>query len=210
MKDFIKDKITVKGNLFAGFTGGGVFSLFFLFLNIPLGASITASIVSYLAGLLIFAKANQQFDIKLSDVKIDDKRSGEILQEFRRKTNQLRIHSNSIRNSKIKAKVEDILSVLQKLDDNFIKDPSDIARARQFLVYYMDSTVKIVQFYIDLSAQNSNSKEVKDALTKGESILDLILHSFEVQHAKLLSNDVMDFNAEIEVLEKTLKMENME
>lgn len=210
MKEFLKDKITVKGNLFAGFTGGGVFSLFFLFLNLPLTASISASIVSYIAGLLIFAKASRESYIKMEDVKLDDKRSKEILYDFRKKTNQLRIHRNSMQNTKIKDKVDDIILVLEKMDENFVKDPSDINRARQFLVYYMDSTLKIVQFYIDLSAQNSNSKEVKDALKKGESILDLILHSFQVQHSKLLSNDVMDFNVEIELLEKTLKMENME
>ena len=43
-----------------------------------------------------------------------------------------------------------------------------------------------------------NQKEINTALAKSDSILDLILH-FQVQHSRSLSNDVMDFNTEIEV-----------
>jgi 5-bromo-4-chloroindolyl phosphate hydrolysis protein len=210
MKNFFKDKVTVKGNLFAGLTGGSVFSFFFLFLNLPLSASVPASIVSYIAGLLIFAKANQNYTLKYEIGTGETKRSKEILQEFRKKIDELKSHSSEIKNPKIKQKVENIILVVEKIYANFEKDPSDITRARQFLLYYMESTVKIIELYVDLSSQDAKSKEINAALAKSDSILDLILHAFQVQHSRSLSNDVMDFNTEIEVLERTLKMESME
>ncbi len=210
MKEFFKDKVTVTGNMFAGLTGGGVFSFFFLFLNLPLAASVPASIVSYIAGLMIFAKAKKEYSLKYEIGSGEGKRAKEILQEFQKKINELKLHSSGIKNLKIKNKAEEIISVVEKIYSNFEKDASDISQARQFLLYYMESTVKIIELYVDLSSQDSNSKELKTALTKGEAVLDLILHAFQVQQSRFLNNDVMDFNTEIEVLEKTLKMESME
>jgi 5-bromo-4-chloroindolyl phosphate hydrolysis protein len=181
-----------------------------LFLNLPLSASVPASIVSYIAGLLIFAKANQNYTLKYEIGTGETKRSKEILQEFRKKIDELKSHSSEIKNPKIKQKVENIILVVEKIYANFEKDPSDITRARQFLLYYMESTVKIIELYVDLSSQDAKSKEINAALAKSDSILDLILHAFQVQHSRSLSNDVMDFNTEIEVLERTLKMESME
>jgi 5-bromo-4-chloroindolyl phosphate hydrolysis protein len=115
MKNFFKDKVTVKGNLFAGLTGGSVFSFFFLFLNLPLSASVPASIVSYIAGLLIFAKANQNYTLKYEIGTGETKRSKEILQEFRKKIDELKSHSSEIKNPKIKQKVENIILVVEKI-----------------------------------------------------------------------------------------------
>jgi secreted Zn-dependent insulinase-like peptidase len=106
MKNFLKDKVTVKGNLFAGLTGGSLFSFFFLFLNLPLTVSMPASIVSYIAGLMIFAKANKDYNLNFDVSSGEGKRSKEILQEFLKRINDLKFHASSIKNAKIKQKEE--------------------------------------------------------------------------------------------------------
>ena len=57
----------------------------FFVLNLPLSASVPASIVSYIAGLLIFAKANQTYNIKYEIGTGETKRSKEFFKNFERK-----------------------------------------------------------------------------------------------------------------------------
>lgn len=210
MKDFFKQSITITGNFFAGLTGGGIFFLFFVFLNLHLLPSITAAIISYIAAFFIFAKARKSYELKINTGSIDEKNVRKILLEVKDKLNEIKVHSTAIKNGKIKNKIDEIANVVQKMYSNFEKDPEDIRKARQFILYYLESTAKIIRLYVELSSQDSNSKEIKASLERAETVLDVILHAFQVQHSRLLSNDVMDFNTEIEVLEKTLKMESME
>lgn len=110
----------------------------------------------------------------------------------------------------IREKVNRIVDVVDRIFENLKKDPKDIKAARQFLNYYLDSTITILEKYVQLSMHGAAGSELKTTLEKTESMLDNIEHSFEVQLGKLLSNDVMDLDTEIKLLEKTFKMEGLD
>lgn len=115
--------------------------------------------------------------------------------------------SRKIQDSNIKNKVKLILQSLDAMFENFEKDPRDIKISRQFLGYYLDATIKIIRKYIDLSEQKVLSPELTESLRKVDSILTSIKEAFDKHHAKLLNNDIMELDTEIEVMEKTMKLE---
>ena len=81
--------------------------------------------------------------------------------------------------------------------------------ARQFLSYYFDTSISIVNKYSQLSMQEVQSPEISRSLLKAENMLNSIDIAFDRQLARLLSNDVMDLDVEIETLEKTFKAEDL-
>ncbi|MDA3901034.1 MAG: 5-bromo-4-chloroindolyl phosphate hydrolysis family protein [Spirochaetes bacterium] len=109
----------------------------------------------------------------------------------------------------IREKVNSIIDVVDRIFECIKNDPTDIKAARQFLNYYLDSTITILNKYIELSKHSTASSEIEETLKKTEELLDTIHHSFEVQLGKLLSNDVMDLDTEITLLEKTFRMEGL-
>ena len=89
------------------------------------------------------------------------------------------------------------------------KSIKDIKRARQFVNYYLDSTVKIVTRYVELSNTQVITPETEKSLKKVEELMRTVKVSFEHQLQQLLEDDLLDLDTEVEVLKKTLKMEGM-
>ena len=117
--------------------------------------------------------------------------------------------SEKIKDPSVKEKVLEIREQVVKIFENFKNDPDDIKISRQFLSYYLDTTIKIIRKYIDLSSQKVISVELKESLKRVDEILVQIIDAFQKHHDKLIQNDIMDLDAEITVMEKTMKMEGM-
>jgi 5-bromo-4-chloroindolyl phosphate hydrolysis protein len=109
----------------------------------------------------------------------------------------------------VKAKIARIIQIIKNIFSNFERDPKDIKQAKQFLSYYLDTSITIVKKYRDLSAQNVRSPEIAATLAKAELMLDSIEKAFEKQHARLLRDDAMDLDTEIMTLEKTFNAEDL-
>ncbi|MEM7181931.1 MAG: 5-bromo-4-chloroindolyl phosphate hydrolysis family protein [Spirochaetota bacterium] len=154
-------------------------------------------------------KANSTKEEKLYS-NLDKFSSGidkETLQKALEKRKEIAQLSQKIQDPNIQDKVGLILQSLDSMFENFEKDPKDIKTSRQFLSYYLDATIKIIRKYIDLSEQKVISPELTESLRKVDSILSSIKEAFDKHHNKLLSNDIMELDTEIEVMEKTMKLE---
>jgi len=117
-------------------------------------------------------------------------------------------YKDLVKNDKIKHTIQEIIVVLKKILNDIEKDPANIKRTRRFLSYYLETTLKIITKYYELSKEEIVSDDLKKSLVKVESTLDSLKNTFVSYYKKLLDDDAMDLDAEIEVLEKTIKMEN--
>ena len=85
------------------------------------------------------------------------------------------------------------------------QDPSDLRRARKFLKVYLDgahdATVKYAQRQDDLAGDST-------MYVKFRSLLDDMERQFDRQYDKLLTNDRIDLDVEIDVLAERLKRES--
>lgn len=85
------------------------------------------------------------------------------------------------------------------------RDPRDATRARRFLNLYLDSAEKVTAEYARTHRQVRNRPLEQNF----RQLLIDMEDTFEAQHRKLLENDVLSLDVEIEVLNARLKREGV-
>jgi 5-bromo-4-chloroindolyl phosphate hydrolysis protein len=194
----------------SGVIGGGLFLVFFFFIQMSLLPSLLLGLAGFGgAYLFIYAfrpKPRIEFNIGEG---ITPQLLETTMKEGGEKIGVLIDCAKNINNPLVREKIGRIVDVIKGIFTNFEKDPKDIKQAKQFLSYYLDTSIKIVKKYRDLSAQNVRSPEIAATLSKAELMLDSIEKAFEKQHARLLRDDAMDLDTEIETLEKTFNAEDL-
>lgn len=192
MKDSSPDWILASVTAAAGFLATYVFASF------ALPVSLVISALAFASGSLLFRKKNALIEPPPPDLEAS-------LAEGRRKLNQIRALGRNIKNERL----ERVCKTIEKILAEIRRDPADLKRARQFLSYYLDSTINILEKYEKLSAQDIGDPAIRASLSRVESMIDTINLAFEKQLSHLLSNDVMDLDTELSLLEKTIQMEGL-
>ena len=100
--------------------------------------------------------------------------------------------------SKITARSRDILARIEK-------DPSDLRRARKFLKVYLEGALEATRKY----ARSQHELGDSEMYLKFRSLLDDMQGTFDDQYEKLLTNDRIDLDVEIDVLAERLNRETV-
>jgi 5-bromo-4-chloroindolyl phosphate hydrolysis protein len=172
--------------------------------NLALAAA--GAVAGLVAGFLIF-KRKPDADISLVSSGITPEMVAEALKEGRAQVADLRSIGLRVANPLVQFKVKQIADVADKILDDIKQDPADLKAARPFLNYYLDSTVKILERYAEISSKKVIDKDVAQSLKRVEDLLDAIRLSFHKQLAKLQENDMLDLDTEMSVLERTMKLD---
>ncbi|NPV02972.1 MAG: hypothetical protein HPY53_16480 [Brevinematales bacterium] len=204
----------MKTTLFAVIISGGTFLLFYFGLsNTGLPVAFGMSVAAFAGALLAspFRKPRPVSPPKpaekpaASPAKTAD--PGDLIEEGNRRIAEILENAKRIKNQEIKDKIAAIVEVSGRIFDDLRQDPSDVKKAKKFVLYYLDSTSIIVKKYADLSKYTYRNKDMDDTLKRAETLLDSIKEAFEKQLLALLENDVMDLDVEIKTLESTFKMD---
>jgi 5-bromo-4-chloroindolyl phosphate hydrolysis protein len=190
----------------AGLLGALVFLFFLIFLDAGILISVLCGSGGLVAGYFLF-RTNKPMKVELGGPEAAELQ--EALKEGEAKLAALRAGAKGIKNAAVGAKVEGIAVMVKRVLDQIRKDPHNLRNARQFLGYYLDATGKIVARYAELSAQGLQDSDLQASLRRVEGMLDTIRAAFEKQLARLLSDDVLDLDTELGLLEKTIKMEGL-
>lgn len=102
---------------------------------------------------------------------------------------------------RLKQTAKNILAYLEK-------HPEKIRSARQFIDYYQETASSLLQKYIELQETELGTEDVMRL--KGNTIkaIGTLNTAFEKQFQKLMYSEMLDMEAEIRLLEQTVKMEN--
>lgn len=126
-----------------------------------------------------------------------------------RKLVQLRKVAARVGDSRIRSKANGVCDAAARILSEIRQDPADLRKARNFLDYYLDATINVVDRYVSLSGRAVRTPEMESALQRAEASLDTIRSAYDKQLMQLLENDVMDLDVELRVLERTIKMEGL-
>lgn len=121
------------------------------------------------------------------------------------KVQELKKLSEQIKEQKLKAKLTGIISQGNKILRELEQSPVEVRKAKQFLNYYLDTTLNIVTKYIKLNSQQAANEEFIHVLNQFDKALDSIKIAFEKQMEMLLEDDLFDLAADISVLDKLVK-----
>lgn len=105
----------------------------------------------------------------------------------------------------MRQKVRDVVAAAGKVLHLIEEDPRDLRRARKFLNVYLDSAKTVTENYASVSAK-AHTPEME---AKYSAVLDDLKKTCEEQYAKLLENDTLDLDAQIEVLKTRLTREGL-
>lgn len=87
--------------------------------------------------------------------------------------------------------------------------PERIAVARQFVSYYLDAALNILEGYLELRDSGGASAEVRESLGDAESALADIERAFAKILEKIMEQDLINLDVEIAVLQKAIKADNL-
>lgn len=104
-----------------------------------------------------------------------------------------------IRIDGIQRHTEDILECMRT-------DPRDVAPGTRFLDRYLKAAHKVVDEYTRFSGKDKEIVSVSQVLEKSQELMARLETAFASEHNNLLQNDVVDFSAELKVLDTLLKM----
>lgn len=181
---------------------GGAFIASYLFFDVGVFVSLVISALFFTSGALLFRTGKADASLRVADLE-------PALIEGKKKLAGIVAFKKQIRDEVIIGKVNTICLTVEKILAEVKRDPGDLKAARQFLSYYLDATINILNKYVTLSMQNVSDSGIKSSLRRVESMLDTIANAFEKQLTRLLSNDVMDLDTELSLLEKTIQMEGL-
>ncbi|MCY9849485.1 5-bromo-4-chloroindolyl phosphate hydrolysis family protein [Pectobacterium jejuense] len=85
------------------------------------------------------------------------------------------------------------------------EDPKDVEPGTAFLNRYLPAVEKMVGEFVRLSTQLEKHGKSDDFLLKNVTALKALGSAFQQQHARLLENDTLDFDTELNLVNNLLK-----
>lgn len=117
--------------------------------------------------------------------------------------------TKSIRDEDVKAESEALYESGRQLLDYLVRNPGKITLARRFFNYYLDLAVEILEQYQKLVSTRLQTPDVLSAKERSVRAIPQLRQAFEKQFTSLIGGEILDLEAEIKVLEDTLRMENL-
>jgi 5-bromo-4-chloroindolyl phosphate hydrolysis protein len=153
--------------------------------------------------------SKQELEDKILSQEIDKataQMSLEVVKSSAEKTREIENLVKKIQEPSVKRLGEDIIQLLHKILQNFMDDPRDIMPSRHFMSYTLDTLFRILKKYNELYLERAKNPSIQSTLDKVEPVLQSMKQAIEANYHKMLENDVLELDADIEVMEKTIQM----
>ena len=148
---------------------------------------------------------------KLGGIDIEKIQGGEELQrlldEAKKDMKQIGKAAREITNIKAREDAEALEACGKRILVYLQENPEKIAMARRFFTYYLDTAAGLLERYIQMQETGLRTPEISEAMMKTAQTLPVLNEVFDKQFTKFMEGELMDVDAEISLLENTLKME---
>lgn len=185
---------------------GGVFILLLFLLEWSIFIDIPAAIGTYV-GLYLITKPKR----RIGSIDIDFIENGaELEQKLLEAKEDYESINRSIRkigDLQVKGEAEKLAGTSEAIIAYLEQNPPKIRQARQFIDYYQDCASRLLTKYIGLQDANIETAEIIKLKKDTRSALSTLNKAFSGQFEKLMRGELTDMQAEIDLLEQTVKME---
>jgi 5-bromo-4-chloroindolyl phosphate hydrolysis protein len=129
----------------------------------------------------------------------------EILERAEAKILAIELTTSKLSSAELIRRLERITSKAREILQTIAENPRELRRARKFMYVYLDGAQKVSQGYAK-THRHIRSGELEENFRR---VLITIEDVFAEQHTKLLENDAMDLDVQIEVLKTQLENEGV-
>ena len=132
----------------------------------------------------------------------DAQREDAILREIRQVNDE-------IPDERMSAQIDLIERLTAQIFNCVRQHPEKLSQIRQFLNYYLPTTIKLMEQYVTLQNQNVKTENITEGMQKIEDLLDKVIVAFQRQLDALFESDVVDITADIRVMEQMMASEGL-
>ena len=157
--------------------------------------------------MLFKKKKTPELEIKTGEAEQSDLQfiSAEALRAL---SEMARLYS-SIRNAEIKTKINEIMRITDKIAQDAKAYPSDIPQIKRFFNYYLPTTIKLLNAYDRMSAQEIEGENINKSLASIEEMLDTAIDAYRKRLDSLFANQALDIETDIEVMNTMMEREGL-
>ena len=122
---------------------------------------------------------------------------------------KIRQLNDEIPDERMSAQIDLIERLTTQIFDCVKEHPEKLKQIRQFLNYYLPTTIKLMEQYVKLQNQSVKTENITDGMQKIEDLLDKVIVAFQRQLDALFESDVVDITADIRVMEQMMASEGL-
>ncbi|MDY3015377.1 MAG: 5-bromo-4-chloroindolyl phosphate hydrolysis family protein [Evtepia sp.] len=138
------------------------------------------------------------------DPKIDG-----LITEKDRTLSEMRRLNDAIDDETLSRQIDQLEDVTAKIIDHVIQHPDKFPQIRKFMIYYLPTTLKILNAYDRMGATGVAGENIGSTMDRIESMMDTIVSSFQKQLDALFRDEAMDIASDITVMETMLAQEGL-
>ena len=132
-----------------------------------------------------------------------------VIYQGKRAIADIRRLNDEIPDERISAQIDLIERLTAQIFDCVRKNPKKLSQIRQFLNYYLPTTIKLMEQYVTLQNQSLKTENITEGMQKIEDLLDKVIIAFRRQLDALFEADVVDITADIRVMEQMMASEGL-
>ncbi len=132
-----------------------------------------------------------------------------ILKQGAESVSKIQALNDEIPDFKLSAQIKQIEILTEKIFAYVKEHPQDMGQIRQFLNYYLPTTIKLLEQYVVLQNQGMRMGNIDEGMKKIEDMLDKVIVAFQRQLDSLFESSVVDITADIQVMEQMMASEGL-
>lgn len=132
-----------------------------------------------------------------------------VIYQGKRAIADIRRLNDEIPDERISAQIDLIERLTAQIFDCVRKNPKKLSQIRQFLNYYLPTTIKLMEQCVTLQNQSLKTENITEGMQKIEDLLDKVIIAFQRQLDALFEADVVDITADIRVMEQMMASEGL-
>ncbi len=132
-----------------------------------------------------------------------------MIDDGRKAISEMKRLDDAIEDEKISQDIRRLEMVCQKIFDQVKADPGKLPQIRQFMDYYLPTTLKLLNAYDRMDGAGVEGENISGTKERVENIMGTIVTAFEKQLDSLFGADAMDISTDISVLETMLAREGL-
>lgn len=119
---------------------------------------------------------------------------------------ELRKLYDQIENDVVQSLLKDIIKTSEKIYKEVVVNTDKLYKLDRFNNYYLITIQKILKKYINLSKNKIRNSQNESFFLKIEEFLKNVTVSFDILYQSLYTDEIIDLDAEMQVMEKEMKI----
>lgn len=132
-----------------------------------------------------------------------------VIRQGRQSVKRIQEINDDIPDFKISAQLKQIEILTASVIDQVEKKEEKLKQVRQFMNYYLPTTIKLLEQYVQLQNVGLKGENISTAMQQIEQMLDKVIVAFQKQLDSMFERDVVDITADIQVMEQMMAAQGL-